>query len=108
VPFGGRRTTGYMLGRISSGGEGYQIILDILDETPLFPAGMIPLFRWTAEYYKHPLGAVIQTALPGGLDRSESAAWTITEEGRGRLEENDLPPTRPAFSSCWREAPAAA
>jgi primosomal protein N' (replication factor Y) len=93
VPFGGRRTTGYVLGPGSLPAErDIKSILDILDETPLFPAGMIPLFRWTAEYYKHPLGAVIQTALPGGLTVSESAAWSITEEGRGRLEENGLPP----------------
>jgi primosomal protein N' (replication factor Y) len=93
VPFGRRRTTGYVLGPGSLPERtDIKFILDILDETPLFPAAMIPLFRWTAEYYKHPLGAVIQTALPGGLTVSESAAYAITAEGRSRLEKSGLPP----------------
>jgi primosomal protein N' (replication factor Y) len=66
---------------------------------------MVALFRWTAEYYKHPLGAVIQTALPGGLTVSESAAWAVTEQGRGRLAENGLPPQEARVLGLLAEKP---
>jgi primosomal protein N' (replication factor Y) len=94
VPFGRQRTTGYVLGPGSAPPEkDVKPILAVLDESPLFPAAMIPLFRWTSEYYKYPLGAVIQTALPGGLTLSEAARWTLTPEGRARLlTQNRLDP----------------
>ena len=84
--------TGYVLGP-GSPPEQKEIrpVLDVLDDAPLFPAVMIPLFRWAAEYYKHPLGAVIQTALPGGLTVAESAVWRISEAGRARLAQDRLP-----------------
>jgi primosomal protein N' (replication factor Y) len=92
VSFGRRRATGYVLGPgFPPAEKDIKPILDVLDDAPLFPASMIPLFRWTAEYYKHPLGAVIQTALPGGLTVAESGVWCITEAGRSRLGENGLP-----------------
>ena len=69
VPFGRRRVTGYILGQgKDENQEGIKTILDILDEKPLFPSSMIPFFRWTADYYLHPIGDVIKCALPGGLN----------------------------------------
>ena len=92
VPFGRRRATGYILGPgCSPGLRDIKPILDVLDESPIFPPAMIPLFRWTAEYYKHPLGEVIQTALPGGLTLSESVAFSITEKGLSELDHGGLP-----------------
>ena len=91
APFGRRRATGYILG---PGGtleqKDIKPILDVLDERPVFPASMIPFFRWTADYYKHPLGEVIQTALPGGMTFSDCAAFGITEEGRRRMSGGGL------------------
>jgi primosomal protein N' (replication factor Y) len=91
VPFGRRRATGYILGP-GRPPELTQIkpILSILDENPIFPPAMIPFFRWIAEYYKHPLGEVIQTALPGGLTLFESVTFSITEEGRNELDRSGL------------------
>ena len=52
VPFGKRRVTGYILGSSEvSDHEEIKVVLDILDENPIFPASMIPFFRWTADYY---------------------------------------------------------
>jgi primosomal protein N' (replication factor Y) len=92
VSFGRRRATGYVLGPgVPFEPKDIKPVLEILDEEPLFPATMIPLFRWAADYYKHPLGAVIQTALPGGLTLAESTVWCITEAGRARLSDERLP-----------------
>jgi len=92
APFGRRRATGYILGPgCSPESRDIKPILDILDESPIFPPAMIPFFRWTAEYYKHPLGEVIQTALPGGLTLFESVAFSVTEKGLNELNAGALP-----------------
>jgi primosomal protein N' (replication factor Y) len=68
VPFGTRRLAGYLV-EIGCGQEREDLksILEILDECPLFPASMIPFFKWISDYYFYPLGMVIKTALPAGL-----------------------------------------
>jgi primosomal protein N' (replication factor Y) len=92
VSFGRRRATGYVLGPAAPPDQkDIKPVLEVLDDGPLFPADMIALFRWAADYYKHPLGAVIQTALPGGLTVADSAVWCITEAGRARLGDDRLP-----------------
>ena len=61
VPFGRRRVTGYVLGPDKSSDE-YTIkrILDVLDETPLFPSDMVSFFKWISNYYVYPIGEVIK------------------------------------------------
>ena len=93
VPFGRRRVTGYILGsgkKISR--EGIKTILDILDENPLFPSSMIPFFKWTADYYLHPIGDVIKSALPGGLNLYDFFTISITEKGENALLKNSATP----------------
>ncbi|HSM74779.1 MAG TPA: primosomal protein N', partial [Desulfobacterales bacterium] len=94
VPFGRRRVTGYVLGVLASPDAGLEIkaVLDILDERPLFPADMIPFFRWVADYYLHPLGEVIKAALPQGINLCDRAALSLTPEGQAALAQASLPP----------------
>ncbi len=83
VPFGQRQVTGYILGEAHGfGSREIKEILDILDEKPLFPLSMIPFFKWIADYYLYPLGEVIKSALPGGLNIYDFAAICITPAGR--------------------------
>ena len=73
VPFRRRRVTGYILdisGKTDL--KEIKLILDVLDDEPLFSSSMIPFFRWIADYYIHPIGDVIKCALPGGLNISDS------------------------------------
>ena len=94
VPFGRRRATGYVLGPAPpSDRADIKLIVDVLDARPVFPGAMIPFLRWTADYYKHPLGQVIETALPGGLTVSESAVFSATAVGRAAVED--------ATASAW-------
>ncbi|MBE0598340.1 MAG: primosomal protein N', partial [Desulfuromonadales bacterium] len=44
-----------------------------------FPPAMIPFFRWAADYYRHPLGEVIRTALPAGLCGDQERVGILTE-----------------------------
>ena len=93
VPFGRRRVTGYILRTCKqTDQEKIKNILDILDEEPLFPSSMIPFFRWTADYYRHPIGDVIKCALPGGINVYDFAAIAITEKGEEALSGNSLAP----------------
>ena len=93
VPFGRRRVTGYILGPSENMDHGkIKLVLDILDETPLFHASMIPFFRWIADYYVYPIGEVIKSALPGGLNLYDFVAVTITEKGKNALIENSVTP----------------
>ena len=72
VPFGQRSLTGYVMGRAEKGGdEGIKSIIDIIDDTPVFPIEMAAFFEWVSSYYLHPLGEVIETALPKGINISD-------------------------------------
>ncbi len=87
VPFGQRRVTGYV---VSAGTDSEQAetkhILDVLDDEPLFPAAMVPLFRWMSDYYIYPVGEVIKNALPGGLAIYDVGFVSITPAGERALE----------------------
>jgi primosomal protein N' (replication factor Y) len=87
VPFGRRRVTGYVLGaHRPPPPKGIKPILDIPDDTTLFPSSMIPFYRWIADYYIHPIGDVIKCALPGGLNMSDFVMLSITDTGRNALK----------------------
>ena len=87
VPFGRRRVTGYVLG-FQRPPQQIEIksVLDLLDDTTLFPETMVPFFRWIADYYIHPMGEVIKCALPGGLNSYDFATMSITDAGRRALQ----------------------
>ena len=93
VPFGQRRVTGYVIEtRDHAVAKEIKLVLDVLDENPLFPESMIPFFKWIADYYKHPLGDVIKTALPGGLTLYDYARIAISEKGRLALANGSVTP----------------
>ncbi len=93
VPFGRRRVTGYIIGfRKDSGGYQARLILDLPDAVPLFHPGMIPFFKWISSYYIHPLGEVIKTALPVGLNRYDVSILSITPAGLEALATNPITP----------------
>ncbi len=69
VPFRGRNITGYVLElKDHSDQESLKEIDSVLDSYPLFPEDMVSFFKWISSYYQFPIGKVIQTALPPGLN----------------------------------------
>ncbi|OGR27421.1 MAG: primosomal protein N' [Desulfobacterales bacterium RIFOXYA12_FULL_46_15] len=93
VPFGRKRVTGYILsGRKSCGGFTIKNILDVLDDHPLFPESEIPFFQWISDYYLHPLGEVIKSALPSGLESHDESCLFVTEKGRAAFIDKMLTP----------------
>ena len=103
VPFGPRRVTGYILEVVKTP-EVPEVrdVLAILDEEPLFPEEMLPFFEWVARYYHHPLGEVIQTALPGGMTLQETPLVTIAGEACRLPDAADLPPLQREILDCLR------
>ncbi|MBV5306571.1 MAG: primosomal protein N' [Desulfobulbaceae bacterium] len=88
VPLGQRRVTGYVLGLMPEEDIAYKLrkIVEFLDQESLFPANLIPFFRWVAKYYHYPLGEVIKTALPGGLSPRSGKQIHLTDLGRVELK----------------------
>ncbi|MBW2225781.1 MAG: primosomal protein N' [Deltaproteobacteria bacterium] len=106
VPFGRRRVTGYILGSCKEiHPEEIKTVLDILDESSLFPSSMIPFFRWIADYYMHPIGDVIKSALPGGLNVCDDHIVSITAKGEQALVKNSVTPLESEILNLLTTAP---
>lgn len=92
VPLGARRTIGFVIGS-SEPPEGIPLrdIIDVIDNEPLFDKTRLEFFKWVADYYICPLGAVIKTAHPSGLgSMSVRRKIAITEVGKSALEKGKL------------------
>ncbi|MFC4819817.1 primosomal protein N' [Dokdonella ginsengisoli] len=70
VPFGRRRVVGIVLEAVATSevGDGQLKTAErVLDEHPLLTAELMTTLRRAARYYQHPLGEVLQAALPVAL-----------------------------------------
>jgi primosomal protein N' (replication factor Y) len=62
---------------------------EVLDSRPVFDKGLITLCSWLAQYYKHPIGDVVQTALPVALRKGAPSEpmpeqyWTLSTQAKG-------------------------
>jgi len=82
VPFKNRKITGFILEKTAHDDEqSLKEISDVLDPEPLFHKQLIPFFEWMADYYIHPIGRVIQSTLPGGLNMNPYKTAFLTEKG---------------------------
>ncbi|HCP45476.1 MAG TPA: hypothetical protein DIU15_05515, partial [Deltaproteobacteria bacterium] len=99
VPFGRRRLTGYVLdvdlardlGDVDDVPRDLKSIVGVDIEQPLFPPEIVPLFRWIAEYYAHPLGEVVRTALPGSTRSASREVVGLLPVGLDALGSAELP-----------------
>src|SRR5690349_17854828 len=97
VPFGAREVTGIALDAPreapapNDATRKYKAVAEVLDAEPLLPEALLELSRFAAEYYQHPLGEVLATALPSALRQGGDAALKapqglrITPAGREAL-----------------------
>jgi primosomal protein N' (replication factor Y) len=87
VPFRNREVIGYVLEKKTGDrGDDLKDILDVLDAEPLFSESLVPFFRWMSDYYLYPLGSLIQSALPGGLNVRPVKTGRLTGKGLSVLE----------------------
>jgi primosomal protein N' (replication factor Y) len=63
-------------------------IKQVLDEEPVFSPLQLKLCNWLSQYYQHPIGDVIHSAMPVALRRGDSSQprpiqyWSISELGQ--------------------------
>ncbi len=70
VQFGKRRVIGIVVATGSSSTlptERLKSVEQVLDREPTFPSNLMDTLVWAAEYYHHPVGEVMHTALPARL-----------------------------------------
>lgn len=94
VAFGRRRLVGVVVGIASSSPvppHRLKPILEVLDDVPLLDAGLLGLLRWAADYYQHPLGEVIASALPRTLRQGQAAIFKRRHPGLSPPVETPLP-----------------
>jgi primosomal protein N' (replication factor Y) (superfamily II helicase) len=97
VPFGRQKLVGIVMESAHSSQitpEKLKPILEVLDSRPVLDASALALLQWAAEYYHHPLGEVLSTALPkamrlGADAEAREELWTVTSEGRGAYERGE-------------------
>ncbi len=90
VPFGRQRLVGIVMEVASSSAvpeERLKPILEVLDPRPVLDASALALLQWAAEYYHHPIGEVLSTALPkalreGANTEAREERWAVTADGR--------------------------
>jgi primosomal protein N' (replication factor Y) len=91
VPFGRGERIGLVVGHPPStdvAAGKLKAIGDVLDAAPALGRELMASLRWAAEYYHHPLGAVLSHALPGllregrAIDEPPEVCWQLTERGR--------------------------
>jgi primosomal protein N' (replication factor Y) len=92
VPFGRQELVGILLAvrsHTTTDSTKLRAALEILDGAPVLPGPVMRLCQWCADYYQHPLGEVLQVALPGRLRKAEDREaiqawnWQHTPEGKG-------------------------
>ncbi|HEX4301080.1 MAG TPA: primosomal protein N' [Gammaproteobacteria bacterium] len=91
LPFGRREVVGVLLettDRTQVPAAKLKAARRLLDDTPLIPADMLALARWAADYYRHPIGEVVQALLPVPLRQGKPATlplppvWRLNAVGR--------------------------
>jgi len=98
VPFGRGRRVGIVL-EARAGSElpreRLKRVASVIDSPPVLDAELLALLRWASEYYHHPIGEVLFSALPALARDGEPAVamrehWSATAEGVAALESGVL------------------
>ncbi len=93
VPFGRRERIGLVVEHPATTDvalERLRTIGAVLDSAPAIGSELLASLRWAAEYYHHPVGAVLSHALPGllregrAIDEPPEPAWQLTDAGRAQ------------------------
>jgi primosomal protein N' (replication factor Y) len=97
VPFGRQRLVGVVMEVADSSdlpADRLKPILEVLDPQPILDAAAVGLLTWAAEYYHHPIGAVVSAAMPkalrlGASSSSKQERWSLTTAGHTAHEQGE-------------------
>ncbi|MDP8257776.1 MAG: primosomal protein N' [Candidatus Alcyoniella australis] len=86
VPLGRRLVTGMVIGPgVPVAEVTMKEVRDVLDPEPLITPELLELARFAASYYVAPLGEVLRTMLPPGVNVESYRALELTELGRAAM-----------------------
>jgi primosomal protein N' (replication factor Y) (superfamily II helicase) len=97
VPFGRGERCGLLLELVAESElevDALKQAVQVLDAEPLLATDDLELLLWAAEYYRHPVGDVIFSALPVRLRKGKAQAssglpgWRLTRDGAGQDSES--------------------
>jgi primosomal protein N' (replication factor Y) len=98
VPFKGRKVTGFSIDLLDQPPkeveEKLREVEDLLDEALLIDPSMLRFYRWISDYYLYPLGEVIKTGLPPGLQLKSELVLSLTPDGARCLAQGSLEPVQ--------------
>jgi primosomal protein N' (replication factor Y) len=110
VPFGRKQVVGIVMELPDSSSlatERIKPILQVLDDVPPLPAELLTLLRFCSDYYHHPLGLTVMSALPVRLRAQEPVSikqelnYALTDQGRA-LVLDQLPKRRVIQHRIWQ------
>ncbi|MEO1888819.1 MAG: primosomal protein N', partial [Cycloclasticus sp.] len=81
IPFGRQQKTGIILkvtSKTELSSKQLKPISELLDQTALLCEQDITLYKWTADYYHHPIGEVFAQALPKQIRSGKSSIIALT------------------------------
>jgi len=86
VPFRREERIGWVVGAGSDKGiQRIRTVVDVLEDLPSVPPGILELARWMSDYYLAPLGLVLRSALPSVLTDVSRDYLTLLREPSGDL-----------------------
>jgi primosomal protein N' (replication factor Y) len=85
VPFGRQKLIGIIIEEIQHSdvpASKLKSVIAVLDDASLLSPDLLKLLFWAAQYYVHPLGDVLQTALPVYLRSNDDATPSLSDVWR--------------------------
>ena len=93
VPFRNRAMVGVGLAEssrvpeIAGGKKSIKEIVELMDTGPALPPKLIELGQWLSRYYVAPIGETLRAMLPPEIELRHDREYSLTDRGRGYLEE---------------------
>ena len=89
VPFGRQRLVGLVMEHAAASdvpADRLKAVLEVLDSEPVLDQSAVELLKWASDYYHHPIGEVIATAMPKALREGAATVaveqvWSLTPAG---------------------------
>ncbi len=82
VPFGRQKLIGIIIEQTQNTdvpANKLKSVIDVLDNRSLISRDILDILFWAARYYAHPMGEVLQTALPVYLRNHDDATPVLNE-----------------------------
>ncbi len=98
VSFGRQKLIGFVIKEVQTSevpDSKLKPITAVLDDSSLLPHSILDLLFWAARYYAHPLGDVLQTAIPAYLRSNDDSQPALSSVWRVKMASEHMPEHMP-------------